>query len=892
MTRELWQRLQDVFHGAEGLDPAQQRAYLDGACAGDTELRREAEALLAAGPGGEDLAAEVQRAASVAVAGPRLVGTRLGAYRVVKELGQGGMGRVYLACRDDDQFHRRVAVKVAEGALAPEVLERFKSERQILAALDHPNIARLLDGGTTADGVPYLVLEYVEGETIDRYCDVRQLGVEERLQIFRNVCSAVHYAHQNLVVHRDLKPPNVLVTAEGTPKLLDFGIAKLLSPERLAQAPLTTAMHRPMTPEYASPEQVRGDAVTTASDVYSLGVLLYELLTGCRPLRLGGQGVAIERIVTDVEPEPPSRATSRLAEAGADRTPEERAHDRGTTPDRLRRRLEGDLDNIVMMALRKAPARRYASAEQLAEDLRRTADGLPVRARKDTVRYRARKFVRRNRYPVTAALLFLALVIGFGINRATLAHDLAVESERARQESATARRVASFLLDVFRSADPTETSGTPVTAREILDRAAERLVGPSDERPEVRADLLDTVGTVYQHLGQYTRAEPLLEEALDLRRQLRGEEDLDTARSLLHLGDLRAGQSRYQESEALLRRALAVRERRLGADDPRTAEALSSLGLVLRRRGNSVEAESALRRAVALNEAAFADPAPLALALDRLALVLADEGKLREAEPVARRAIDLARRRLGDHHVDTARSVGRLGIVLSEQGDYAAAEPLIREALDTRRRKFGSSHPTVALWLEQWANLLRDRGDRAEAEPVYRQALAIAAPLGDDHDQVASIRASHAELLLERGRLDEAEEMFTRSYQVRDRLQHDGLFALASRDGLARVAAARGDLSGAEAMFRATLEARRRSGLPSGLPAASTLLGLGEVLSARGQAAAAEPLLREALALRLFELSPRHKDVTAGRRALGACLSAQGRDPEAEPVLRASMPRR
>ena len=877
MTSERWRRLEEVFHGAAGLDPAQQPAYLDDACGGDVELRREAEVLLAAGREGEDLAEEVRRAAASAVAGARLVGARLGAYRVVKEIGQGGMGRVYLAYRDDDQFQRRVAIKVAEGALAPDVRERFKGERQILAALDHPNIARLLDGGTTDEGVPYLVLEYVEGEPIDRYCDGRQLGVEDRLHLFRAVCSAVHYAHQNLVVHRDLKPPNVLVTAEGTPKLLDFGIAKLLRPEPRVPAPsLTTAMHRPMTPEYASPEQVRGEAVTTASDVYSLGVLLYELLTGCRPLRLRGQGLAIERIVSEVEPEPPGQATSRPAEDVGGRTPEERGRDRGTTPERLHRQLAGDLDNIVMMALRKAPARRYASAEQLAEDLRRAGDGLPVRARKDTVRYRVRKFVGRNRYPVAAALLFVAVVLGFGINRAELARDLAVERDRAREEAEAAQRVASFLQDVFRSADPTETAGSAVTAREVLDRAAARLADPADERPEVRAELLDTMGTVYEHLGLYPSAEPLLQEALAIRRQALGEDDLGTARSLLHLGNLRAGQARYAESEDLLRRALAVREKRLGGDDPEVAEALSSLGLVLRRQGRSVEAESALRRAVALSEAALGDAAPVALALDRLALVLDDEGKLPEAEAVARRAVDIARRRLGEHHVDTARSVGRLGVVLCEKGDYASAAPLIREALETRRRKFGPNHPTVAFWLEQWANLLRDRGDPGAAEPVYREALARAAgALGDDHFQVASIRANLAELRLEQGHLDDAETLFRRSFEVNDRLQHDSLFALASREGLARVAAARGDLAGAETTFREILEARRRSGLRPGLPTASTMFGLGEVLFARGQTAAAEPYLRDALGLRLAVLTPQHKDVTAARRALEACRLAR-----------------
>jgi serine/threonine-protein kinase len=884
MTPERWLRLQDLFHGAALLDPPERDAYLDAACAGDSELRQEAEALLSSRHDAEDLAGDIDRAAAAMLEGPRLVGTHLGPYRLVKELGRGGMGRVFLAYRDDDQFQRRVAVKVADAAPAGDLSSRFRSERQILAALDHPNIARLLDGGTTAEGLPYLVLEYVEGEPIDRYCDLRQLGVPERLRLFRVVCSAVHYAHQNLVVHRDLKPSNVLVTGEGTPKLLDFGIAKLLNPELLAQAPaLTTALHRPMTPDYASPEQVRGETVTTASDVYSLGVLLYELLTGCRPLRLQGQTLALERIVSEVEPEPPSRAALRPAETTGP-TPEERARAHGTTPERLRRQLEGDLDNIVMMALRKAPARRYASAEQLAEDVRRAGDGLPVRARKDTLRYRMGKFVRRHRYPVGVAALFLALIVGFGVNRAQLAGALADERDQARQEAETARRVASFLEDVFRLADPTEVHTGSVTAREILDRAAERLAQRGDERPEVRAELLDTMGEVYRHLGLYARAEPFLQDALAERRQTLGDDNLATARSLLHLGEMRDEQARYAEAEPLLRAALRVREQRLSPDHLDVAEVRHALGTVLRREGQAAEAETMLRGALALRERALGDAVPVALSLERLAEVLEDKGELQEALALARRAVDITRRRLGEH-VDTALCLDRLGSLLRRQGDFAAAEGPIREALAIRRRQLGPSHPALASGLDNLANLLRDRGELAAAEPAYREALAIDVALfGDDHFDVASIRADLAELLLRRGRLDEAEELFTQSLEARSRSSPDSSFAFDAREGLARVAAARGDLARAETMFRQVLDARRQSGL--GLPASSTLLGLGQVLARRGDAIGGEPLLRQALALRLAVLPPHHWQVAEARAALAACLAAERRAAEGEPLPR------
>ena len=883
---DRWRRLQEAFHGALGVDPSERVAYLDEVCAGDAELRQEVEALIAASGDEPDLADEVNRAASAAFSTTPLVGARLGPYRIVREVGQGGMGRVFLALRDDDQFQRRVAVKVAHAAHAPELFSRFRSERQILAGLDHPNIARLLDGGTTEEGVPYLVLEFVEGEPIDRYCDARQMAVAERVQLFCAVCAAVHYAHQNLIVHRDLKPANVLVTPDGIPKLLDFGIAKLLKPELLAQAPaLTTALHRPMTPEYASPEQVRGEGLTTASDVYSLGVLLYELLTGCRPLNLEGQTPSgIERLVSDVEPEPPSTATLREPKGADGLTAEQRARDRETSPEKLRRLLEGDLDNIVLMALRKSPARRYASAEQLAEDLRRHLDGLPVRARKDTIRYRSAKFVRRNRYALGTAAVIFAVVAGFGVNRAQLARALAGERNEARQEAETARHVTSFLQDVFRLADPEEHGGA-VSAREILDGAVERMGEASHDRPEVRAALLDTIGDIYRHLGSYSRAEPLLEEALLLRRAGLGENHVDTARSLVHLGQLRTDESRYTEAQELFRSAVSVRERLLGADHVDVAEALTGLGVVLRREGKRAEAESVLRRALSVQEAALPDGPEVAETLDRLAEVLDDKGELPQAEALARRALEISRRRPGEH-ADSARYLGRLGAILRREDELEAAEPPLREALAIRLGIFGHEHPLVALNLNNLANVFRDRGQYATAEPLYMESIDIyQRVVGGDHLGLAAVRADLAEAFIESGRLDEAEEAYRRSLDARKRLGDDNALVLSSRNGLARVAAARGNQASAEMQYRAVLETRRRTGQEGDLDATAERVGLGRALIAQLHAAEAEPFLREALQIRLHFLSARHWQVTEARSALGGDLVALRRYPEAERLL-------
>ena len=468
MTPERWQQVKCLLEAALERDPSERAALLDEACKADPALRREVESLIAshkqAGSFIESPALEAPTRILSDTEGQSTVSPLVGSYKVIREIGHGGMGTVYLAARADDQYKKLVAIKLVRRGMDTEsILSRFRHERQILASLDHPNIARLLEGGTT-NGLPYFVMEHIEGQPIDEYCDSRKLTTIERLKLFRTVCSAVHYAHQNLVVHRDLKPRNILVTADGTPKLLDFGIAKLLKPEMYAQtiAP-TETMIRPMTPDYASPEQVKGQPVTTASDIYSLGVLLYELLTGHRPYRITSYTPQeLERVICDQEPERPSTAVNRtLAVKSADGatqktiSPETVSRNREGQPDKLQRRLRGDLDNIVLMALRKEPQRRYASAEQFSEDIRRHLEGLPVIARKDTFQYRASKFIRRNKIGVAVAVAFAVLMIGSIIA-------IALQSVRAARERDKAKQVSAFLTDIFKVSDPSEARGKTI----------------------------------------------------------------------------------------------------------------------------------------------------------------------------------------------------------------------------------------------------------------------------------------------------------------------------------------------------------------------------------------------------------------------------------------------
>ncbi len=510
MNAELWRQVREAFHAAVELSPAERSSFLSETCT-DPALRREVESLLASyGEAGElmevpalELSAETGRQESE----DPWVGSSIGPYEVIARLGQGGMGTVYRAVRLDDQYVKQVAIKLVRSGFDSDIyLRRLRNERQIMASLDHPNIARLLDGGTTK-GVPYFVMEYIEGKRIDEYCDAHKLNTVGRLKLFCRVCEAVQYAHQHLVVHRDLKPGNILITAEGVPKLLDFGIAKLLEPELFLQATALTVSHaRPMTPEVASPEQIRGEAVTTLSDVYSLGILLYRLLPGHSPYRIEGQPIhEIARAISETEPMRPSVVIDRVTEEnGADGTsiklsPEIVSRSREGHPQTLRDRLEGDLDNILLKALRKEPSRRYASVEQFAEDIQRHLDGRPVLARKDTIRYRTVKFVKRNKIGVAAAALIVLSLVGGILATARQAHIARMERRKAEQRFHDIRDLANSLIFKLDAAIETLPGATP--ARKILVDDAVRHLDTLSQEARDDMDLQRELAAAYKKLG-------------------------------------------------------------------------------------------------------------------------------------------------------------------------------------------------------------------------------------------------------------------------------------------------------------------------------------------------------------------------------------------------------
>jgi serine/threonine protein kinase len=529
--------LLQILEEAQTLPPGEQLHFIRAACS-DDNLSMEQEQL--SRQGWFDSPEVVSDSASALDP----AGQMIGSYRLVRSLGRGGMGEVFLAERADDQFRQKVAIKlVRRGLLSRHIEGRLRQERQILASLDHPNIARLYDGGTTGDGTPYIVMEYIDGEPLDLYCDRRKLTIEQRLRLFITVCGAVHRAHQSLIVHRDLKPSNILVTTDGVPKLLDFGIAKMLDDRAYMHTMAVTQEDvRVMTPDHASPEQIRGDIISTSSDVYVLGVLLYELLCGYKPFALRGRRLAeLERAICE-DLAPTLSTVVATAERQRDSGISAVATQRSVSVVKLRRELGGDLENIVTMAMRKEPDRRYSSAAQLANDVERYLNGLPVLARADSWKYRTEKFVRRHKLGVGLSAALVAMLIGFTVTvylqslRIEKERDVA-ESERRVAESQRehAEAVSSFLIESFKVVDPFAQGGNSITARQILDHGAARITRELRAQPATKAAVLDTIGSAYLGLGLPEQAQPLIEQGLSLRRQLYGEAGAPVARSLYSL---------------------------------------------------------------------------------------------------------------------------------------------------------------------------------------------------------------------------------------------------------------------------------------------------------------------------------------------------------------------
>ncbi len=765
------QRLAEIdalFAAALELEAGERTAFLDRRCGGDAALRREVDGLLARADRLEDMLFEqVRQVAAEAVAAEPVTvepadelaaGETVGAYRLVRRLGAGGMGVVYLAERVDGTFERQVALKLLHGA-APatrEAVQRFEQERQILARLSHPGIAHLLDGGVDRRGLPYLVMEHVDGQSIDRWCDERRLDLASRLALIVEVAAAVQAAHRNLVVHRDLKPSNVLVDAGGRVKLLDFGIAKLLDDGDVA---LTVTHARAMTPTYASPEQVQGQAITTAADVYQLGLLLYELATGHRPQERDTDSLAelVERICR-LEPPPPSRAVRNTA-GGC--SPEELAALRGSTPAKLERVLRPEVDAVVACALAKDPERRYPSASALAEDLERFLGGRPVHARRPSLAFRLRRWTARNAALATVAALAVLSLVAYAVTLTWQARALDRQRALAEAEAAKATAVERFLVQLFAGSDPEAAGDRDVSARELLTRGAARVEDELAGQPEVQARLWSALGQIQDSLGSGEEARRLLRRALAIQERLPGEH-VDGAETHRRLGVALRRHGERVKAQQHLQLAVDRLRRLLPADDPRLATALAELGVAKGFLGDFAGAGADLAASLEIRRRNGAR-AEVAETLTSLGLIEMLRGDAVAAERYYRQALAGLRELHGERHVKVAGTLALLAETRREQRDLEGALDLFTQAQVLHRELLGPRHVEVGEDLSGMAmvNMQLDRFDRADA--LYAEGLAILRPqVTADHPEVLAAEQGLGALRVQQGRFAEAEVLLAR----------------------------------------------------------------------------------------------------------------------------------
>ncbi len=697
--------------------------------------------------------------------------TQIGPYRILRLLGEGGMGVVYDA-EQTKPIKRRVALKLMKiGMDTKEVVARFDAERQALAVMDHPGIAKVLDAGASETGRPYFVMELVRGVSLTEYCNTFKLATRERLQLFIGVCQAVHHAHQKGVIHRDLKPSNILVSdvdGKPTPKIIDFGIAKAIG-QRLTEHTLVTSYGQAMgTPAYMSPEQAEmsGLDVDTRTDIYALGVMLYELLVGSLPVdpsELGIPAFIAQLVMRETDPPTPS---TRLSRAGREQS--SIAQSRHTDPATLQRELKGDLDWIVMKAMEKDRTRRYEGASELAADLRRYLDEEPVAARPPSPGYRLGKFVRRHRAGVVAgSVVVLGLLAGtvlatLGLLRATRAEQV------ASQEAAAAREVSDFLVGLFAVSDPGEARGSTITAREILDQGAVQVAGELEDQPLTRARFMHTIGQVYLNLGLFNAAHTMADSALMLRRAAYGERHLDVASTMHLLAEANRRQGRYREAEPLYREALSIQEEMLEPDDPDLAWSYHSLGVWYDEQGRYAEAESLFTLGLEAREEALGPDHPdVAGSLQSLGIVYYNQGRLEEAEPLFERALAIKERELGPDHFSVANALGNLAIIYTSLGKYEEVEPLYRRVVEIYEVNFGPEHPDVASALNNLAAFYEHVGRYEEAEPLYERSLALwEEALGPDHPDVAIGLHNLGNLYRNRGDYERAAPYYRRSQAI------------------------------------------------------------------------------------------------------------------------------
>ena len=777
-------------------------------------------------------------------------GRSIGSYRLLAELGEGGMGQVWLA-EQTVPVRRQVALKIIKAGMdTAQVIARFEAERQALALMDHPAIAKMFEAGATAQGRPYFAMEYVRGESLTTYSDRQRLTTRERLELFLQLCDGVHHAHQRGIIHRDLKPSNILVTLQddhAVPKIIDFGVAKAMSGPLTAHTLYTSLGGFVGTPEYLSPEQaeMRNGDIDTRTDVYALGVVLYELLTGALPfdrhLFKEQNFDEIRRTIREVAPLRPSTRVTR-----PDAVAMNSAGSRRTEPARLAGLLRGDLDWITMKALEKDRADRYGSASDLAADVRRHLTNQPVLAGPPSALYRSRKFVQRHRFGVAATAILLVLVVTFAGVMAVQTKRIARERDRANRETQTAREVASFLVGLFEVSKPSEAAANSVTARQILDKGADRIQQETQLEPEIKAALLATMGDVYKSVGLYPKAQRLSEAALQSRRELHGRRSPEAAGSLAQVADVMRRRGQLAEAEQMHREALDIRRNAFGSQSLEVAESLAGLAAVLSEKADYVQAESLLQESLRLYQKF-------------------------EGEP----------------HANPARVLTALANIRFQKADYAGAERLLRDAHELHQKLLGPGHPRTISDANNVATALLVQGNYAQAEAVYRDNLKeIIRTLGPEHADLATVYGELGAALYYQRRYADAEEAYRKALAIaRNAFGSDHTEVAVASGNLGQAVEAQGRYADADSLYREALTVAGRALGRQHPEVATYLIWLSGTQRHMGEPAAAEAAAREALEINRRQLGAQHPRTTEAEGALGMALCAQRKWHEAEPFL-------
>ena len=814
---DRWKTLKVIFSNALELKKEEQEDYLKKACGADSSLLHDLVSLLEAydTSGVLDRSIDQLKVSVLSQLKSReILGRKVGTYQIIKELGYGGMGTVYLAERADGVFHQQVALKMLRtGFLFDEQLLRFQTERQILASLNHDNVARLYDGGITSDGLPWFVMEYVKGKPIDEYCNSRNFSLKKRLKLFLEVCDAVQYAHKNLIAHRDLKPGNIFVTDEGKVKLLDFGIAKLLEPEEGSETelPATQAGLLPLTPSYASPEQMRRQTITTSSDVYQLGVVLYELLTGVHPYDLKGKTPGdMERTVCETEPRRPSMALAAKAGSTIDLKKKD-ATSQGVNSvksdiiGQFRKKLRGDLDIIVMKCLNKNPQRRYQSTGQLAEDIRLYLSDKPVSVHPDFWTYRAGKYLRRHKWAVATTFVFALVLIVYAISITWYSHKTLKALDEAELERAKSGQVVDFLLAMFEANDPAEARGATITARELLERGVEQAEALSHQ-PAVQGQMYSVAGLVYQRLGEYEDALPLLEQALEITDSLYDDAHPEVAQMHFYLADVLHDVGDYRLSHAYfskavdlfqnipghisleyatslhniaaahhdkssredIRKALEMRKELLNNDHPDIAQSYLALGnFYLRQRDHEMAKPYFQKTRSIVNSQDNVVSPQIASIIQSLGEGERIMGNYEQAVLHLNKALDIYQTLYTGPHVHIAICKKSLADVYRDSDDFTTAKCYYDNALESLIKAVGEDHPLRRPILQGKARMYSQMGEHAAAEPLLDEVLALLeAVLNPHHPRIANARLRLGTCLMELHQYAEAEEMLLKSLET------------------------------------------------------------------------------------------------------------------------------